>query len=191
MSTSFRHLRKYVVTRGRKLTCQPRHLCFLGGFCAVVVPEFISKNTCVSGLDDDGDVKGEQFGPSPAFQDGRSLVVRLQRVTHRPPLLCAHAGGGAAAGGGRGSAAKANGYTCADCSALSQRKGTPTACPAPRGTASRLYSRDRVGEGKSRPREGWGKASGLDVPCFLGPASARRARELRAALPLALPLPVL
>ncbi|TKC49801.1 hypothetical protein EI555_002523 [Monodon monoceros] len=40
-------------------------------------------------------------------------------------------------------AAGSNGYTCSDCSLLSERKGALTAYSAARGPASRIYSRDR------------------------------------------------
>ncbi|XP_072799594.1 SUN domain-containing protein 1 isoform X7 [Vicugna pacos] len=68
------------------------------------------------GLDDDGDLKG---GSKAALQ-----------------------GNGAMAAGPAG-AAGSNGYTCSDCSLLSERKASLTACAAARGPSSRIYSRDR------------------------------------------------
>nr|XP_031532717.1 SUN domain-containing protein 1 isoform X7 [Vicugna pacos] len=82
------------------------------------------------GLDDDGDLKG---GSKAALQ-----------------------GNGAMAAGPAG-AAGSNGYTCSDCSLLSERKASLTACAAARGPSSRIYSRDR--NQKRRSRSG-GRAHG-------------------------------
>lgn len=65
------------------------------------------------GLDDDGDVKGG----SKAVTQGNGDVAA--------------------------DAARSNGYTCSDCSLLSERRNTLTACSASQGTVSRIYSRDR------------------------------------------------
>nr|XP_031327075.1 SUN domain-containing protein 1 isoform X1 [Camelus dromedarius]XP_031327076.1 SUN domain-containing protein 1 isoform X1 [Camelus dromedarius]XP_031327077.1 SUN domain-containing protein 1 isoform X1 [Camelus dromedarius]XP_031327078.1 SUN domain-containing protein 1 isoform X1 [Camelus dromedarius]XP_031327079.1 SUN domain-containing protein 1 isoform X1 [Camelus dromedarius]XP_031327080.1 SUN domain-containing protein 1 isoform X1 [Camelus dromedarius]XP_031327081.1 SUN domain-containin len=68
------------------------------------------------GLDDDGDLKG-----------GSKALLQ---------------GNGAMAAGPAG-AAGSNGYTCSDCSLLSERQASLTACAAARGPSSRIYSRDR------------------------------------------------
>ncbi|XP_057343476.1 SUN domain-containing protein 1 isoform X7 [Manis pentadactyla] len=65
------------------------------------------------GLDDDGDLKG-----------GNKAVIQ---------------GNGDLAAG----AARSNGYTCSECSALSAHKDMLTACSTSQGTWSRVYSRDR------------------------------------------------
>ncbi|XP_073070997.1 SUN domain-containing protein 1 isoform X4 [Manis javanica] len=65
------------------------------------------------GLDDDGDLKG-----------GNKAVIQEN--------------GDLAAG-----AARSNGYTCSECSALSAHKDMLTACSTSQGTWSRVYSRDR------------------------------------------------
>ncbi|CAI9173451.1 unnamed protein product [Rangifer tarandus platyrhynchus] len=68
------------------------------------------------GLDDDGDLKG---GNKAAIQ------------------------GNGEAAAGAAEAAGSNGYTCSDCSLLSERRGMLTTCSATRGPASWVYSRDR------------------------------------------------
>uniref|UniRef100_A0A8C2W000 Sad1 and UNC84 domain containing 1 n=1 Tax=Chinchilla lanigera TaxID=34839 RepID=A0A8C2W000_CHILA len=65
------------------------------------------------GLDDDGDLKG---GNKAATQGNGDLAADT---------------------------AARNGYTCRDCSMLSERTDVLTAHPATHGTASRIYSRDR------------------------------------------------
>ncbi|KAB0352307.1 hypothetical protein FD754_017164 [Muntiacus muntjak] len=65
------------------------------------------------GLDDDGDLKG---GNKAAIQGNGEVAAE---------------------------AAGSNGYTCSDCSLLSERRGMLTTCSAARGPASRVYSRDR------------------------------------------------
>ncbi|XP_055266466.1 SUN domain-containing protein 1 isoform X11 [Moschus berezovskii] len=67
------------------------------------------------GLDDDGDLKGG----NKAIQGNGEVPA------------------------GAAEAARSNGYTCSDCSLLSERKGALTACSAAHGLASRIYSRDR------------------------------------------------
>ncbi|OWK11467.1 hypothetical protein Celaphus_00007381, partial [Cervus elaphus hippelaphus] len=68
------------------------------------------------GLDDDGDLKG---GNKAAIQGNGEVTA------------------------GAAEAAGSNGYTCSDCSLLSERGGVLTACSAARGPACRGYSRDR------------------------------------------------
>ncbi|XP_059981205.1 SUN domain-containing protein 1 isoform X4 [Lagenorhynchus albirostris] len=68
------------------------------------------------GLDDDGELKG---GNKAAIQGNGDVAA------------------------GAVEAAGSNGYTCSDCSLLSERKGALTAYSAARGPASRIYSRDR------------------------------------------------
>ncbi|XP_068380967.1 SUN domain-containing protein 1 isoform X2 [Eschrichtius robustus] len=68
------------------------------------------------GLDDDGELKG---GSKAAIQGNGDVAA------------------------GAVEAAGSNGYTCSDCSLLSERKGALTAYSAARGPASRIYSRDR------------------------------------------------
>ncbi|XP_065747952.1 SUN domain-containing protein 1 [Phocoena phocoena] len=68
------------------------------------------------GLDDDGELKG---GNKAAIQGNGDVAP------------------------GAVEAAGSNGYTCSDCSLLSERKGALTAYSAARGPASRIYSRDR------------------------------------------------
>ncbi|XP_072799592.1 SUN domain-containing protein 1 isoform X5 [Vicugna pacos] len=80
------------------------------------------------GLDDDGDLKG---GSKAALQ-----------------------GNGAMAAGPAG-AAGSNGYTCSDCSLLSERKASLTACAAARGPSSRIYSRDRNQKRKAASEALW------------------------------------
>nr|XP_031327091.1 SUN domain-containing protein 1 isoform X8 [Camelus dromedarius] len=75
------------------------------------------------GLDDDGDLKG-----------GSKALLQ---------------GNGAMAAGPAG-AAGSNGYTCSDCSLLSERQASLTACAAARGPSSRIYSRDRNQKRRSR-----------------------------------------
>nr|XP_020738025.1 SUN domain-containing protein 1 isoform X8 [Odocoileus virginianus texanus] len=81
------------------------------------------KNVCFLGLDDDGDLKG---GNKAATQ------------------------GNGEAAAGAAEAAGSNGYTCSDCSLLSERRGLLTACSAARGPASWVYSRDRSQKPHSR-----------------------------------------
>nr|XP_058894504.1 SUN domain-containing protein 1 isoform X5 [Kogia breviceps] len=68
------------------------------------------------GLDDDGELKG---GNKAAIQGNGDVAV------------------------GAVEAAGSNGYTCSDCTLLSERKGSLTAYSTARGLASRIYSRDR------------------------------------------------
>ncbi|XP_053132205.1 SUN domain-containing protein 1 isoform X14 [Hemicordylus capensis] len=68
------------------------------------------------GLDDDGDLKG---GDTTAMQANGDIATAESQ------------------------AALSNGYTCHDCSMLSERKEVLTAHSAPRMPASRIYSRDR------------------------------------------------
>ncbi|XP_059753988.1 SUN domain-containing protein 1 isoform X9 [Balaenoptera ricei] len=68
------------------------------------------------GLDDDGELQG---GSKAAIQGNGDVAA------------------------GAVEAAGSNGYTCSDCSLLSERKGALTAYSAARGPASRIYSRDR------------------------------------------------
>ncbi|XP_074201577.1 SUN domain-containing protein 1 isoform X9 [Camelus bactrianus] len=95
------------------------------------------------GLDDDGDLKG-----------GSKALLQ---------------GNGAMAAGPAG-AAGSNGYTCSDCSLLSERQASLTACAAARGPSSRIYSRDR--NQKRRSRSG-GRAHG----------SLRRSEDGRLRVP--------
>ncbi|XP_043310786.1 SUN domain-containing protein 1 isoform X13 [Cervus canadensis] len=75
------------------------------------------------GLDDDGDLKG---GNKAAIQGNGEVTA------------------------GAAEAAGSNGYTCSDCSLLSERGGVLTACSAARGPACRGYSRDRSQRPHSR-----------------------------------------
>eukprot|EP00070_Physeter_catodon_P047465 XP_028354359.1 SUN domain-containing protein 1 isoform X6 [Physeter catodon] len=68
------------------------------------------------GLDDDGELKG---GNKAALQGNGDVAA------------------------GAVEAAGSNGYTCSDCTLLSERKGALTAYSTARGLASRIYSRDR------------------------------------------------
>ncbi|XP_043771424.1 SUN domain-containing protein 1 isoform X6 [Cervus elaphus] len=81
------------------------------------------KNVCFLGLDDDGDLKG---GNKAAIQGNGEVTA------------------------GAAEAAGSNGYTCSDCSLLSERGGVLTACSAARGPACRGYSRDRSQRPHSR-----------------------------------------
>nr|XP_031327092.1 SUN domain-containing protein 1 isoform X9 [Camelus dromedarius] len=80
------------------------------------------------GLDDDGDLKG-----------GSKALLQ---------------GNGAMAAGPAG-AAGSNGYTCSDCSLLSERQASLTACAAARGPSSRIYSRDRNQKRKAASEALW------------------------------------
>nr|XP_020738030.1 SUN domain-containing protein 1 isoform X12 [Odocoileus virginianus texanus] len=80
------------------------------------------------GLDDDGDLKG---GNKAATQ------------------------GNGEAAAGAAEAAGSNGYTCSDCSLLSERRGLLTACSAARGPASWVYSRDRSQKRKAASEVFW------------------------------------
>ncbi|EPY74435.1 hypothetical protein CB1_000092014 [Camelus ferus] len=71
---------------------------------------------------------------------------------------------------GPAGAAGSNGYTCSDCSLLSERQASLTACAAARGPSSRIYSRDR--NQKRRSRSG-GRAHG----------SLRRSEDGRLRVP--------
>ncbi|XP_053132210.1 SUN domain-containing protein 1 isoform X18 [Hemicordylus capensis] len=75
------------------------------------------------GLDDDGDLKG---GDTTAMQANGDIATAESQ------------------------AALSNGYTCHDCSMLSERKEVLTAHSAPRMPASRIYSRDRSQKHKAR-----------------------------------------
>nr|XP_020738026.1 SUN domain-containing protein 1 isoform X9 [Odocoileus virginianus texanus] len=86
------------------------------------------KNVCFLGLDDDGDLKG---GNKAATQ------------------------GNGEAAAGAAEAAGSNGYTCSDCSLLSERRGLLTACSAARGPASWVYSRDRSQKRKAASEVFW------------------------------------
>ncbi|XP_062947494.1 SUN domain-containing protein 1 isoform X5 [Cynocephalus volans] len=84
----------------------------------VLDESLISKQTKVDhfwGLDDDGDLKG---GNKAAIQGNGDLAAGADAASH-------------------------NGYTCSDCSMLSERKGVLTAHATARGLSSRIYSRDR------------------------------------------------
>ncbi|XP_008562328.1 PREDICTED: SUN domain-containing protein 1 isoform X1 [Galeopterus variegatus] len=67
------------------------------------------------GLDDDGDLKG---GNKAAIQGNGDLAAGADAAAH-------------------------NGYTCSDCSMLSERKGVLTAHSTAHGPSSRIFSRDR------------------------------------------------
>uniref|UniRef100_A0A8C6DB97 Sad1 and UNC84 domain containing 1 n=1 Tax=Moschus moschiferus TaxID=68415 RepID=A0A8C6DB97_MOSMO len=79
------------------------------------------------GLDDDGDLKGG----NKAIQGNGEVPA------------------------GAAEAARSNGYTCSDCSLLSERKGALTACSAAHGLASRIYSRDRNQKRKAASEVFW------------------------------------
>ncbi|XP_053132193.1 SUN domain-containing protein 1 isoform X3 [Hemicordylus capensis] len=76
------------------------------------------------GLDDDGDLKAG--GDTTAMQANGDIATAESQ------------------------AALSNGYTCHDCSMLSERKEVLTAHSAPRMPASRIYSRDRSQKHKAR-----------------------------------------
>nr|XP_033696863.1 SUN domain-containing protein 1 isoform X8 [Tursiops truncatus] len=80
------------------------------------------------GLDDDGELKG---GNKAAIQGNGDVAA------------------------GAVEAAGSNGYTCSDCSLLSERKGALTAYSAARGPASRIYSRDRSQKRKAASEVFW------------------------------------
>ncbi|KAM9058056.1 SUN domain-containing protein 1 isoform 7-T9 [Megaptera novaeangliae] len=80
------------------------------------------------GLDDDGELKG---GSKAAIQGNGDVAA------------------------GAVEAAGSNGYTCSDCSLLSERKGALTAYSAARGPASRIYSRDRSQKRKAASEVFW------------------------------------
>ncbi|KAF7242866.1 SUN domain-containing protein 1 [Varanus komodoensis] len=98
-----------------------------GSFMSTILDESsIQEQTAVDhfwGLDDDGDLKG---GDTTVIQANGSIVV------------------------GENQTALSNGYTCSDCSMLSERKEVLTAYSAPRLPSSRVYSRDRSQKHKSR-----------------------------------------
>ncbi|XP_070316723.1 SUN domain-containing protein 1 isoform X9 [Odocoileus virginianus] len=99
------------------------------------------KNVCFLGLDDDGDLKG---GNKAATQ------------------------GNGEAAAGAAEAAGSNGYTCSDCSLLSERRGLLTACSAARGPASWVYSRDRSQKPGHAARRGdgtWSLAACTSASC--------------------------
>ncbi|XP_077774690.1 SUN domain-containing protein 1 isoform X10 [Podarcis muralis] len=75
------------------------------------------------GLDDDGDLKG---GDTTVIQGNGDLATAENQTT------------------------LSNGYTCSDCSMLSERKEVLTAYSAARMPSSRIYSRDRSQKHKSR-----------------------------------------
>ncbi|XP_059753990.1 SUN domain-containing protein 1 isoform X11 [Balaenoptera ricei] len=80
------------------------------------------------GLDDDGELQG---GSKAAIQGNGDVAA------------------------GAVEAAGSNGYTCSDCSLLSERKGALTAYSAARGPASRIYSRDRSQKRKAASEVFW------------------------------------
>nr|XP_058894506.1 SUN domain-containing protein 1 isoform X7 [Kogia breviceps] len=80
------------------------------------------------GLDDDGELKG---GNKAAIQGNGDVAV------------------------GAVEAAGSNGYTCSDCTLLSERKGSLTAYSTARGLASRIYSRDRSQKRKAASEVFW------------------------------------
>nr|XP_030706925.1 SUN domain-containing protein 1 isoform X8 [Globicephala melas] len=80
------------------------------------------------GLDDDGELKG---GNKAAIQGNGDVAAAAVE------------------------AAGSNGYTCSDCSLLSERKGALTAYSAARGPASRIYSRDRSQKRKAASEVFW------------------------------------
>ncbi|XP_036680862.1 SUN domain-containing protein 1 isoform X9 [Balaenoptera musculus] len=80
------------------------------------------------GLDDDGELKG---GSKAAIQGNGDVAA------------------------GAVEAAGSNGYTCSDCSLLSERKGVLTAYSAACGPASRIYSRDRSQKRKAASEVFW------------------------------------
>ncbi|XP_043310775.1 SUN domain-containing protein 1 isoform X3 [Cervus canadensis] len=99
------------------------------------------KNVCFLGLDDDGDLKG---GNKAAIQGNGEVTA------------------------GAAEAAGSNGYTCSDCSLLSERGGVLTACSAARGPACRGYSRDRSQRPGRAARRGdgtWSLATRTSASC--------------------------
>ncbi|KAM9725899.1 SUN domain-containing protein 1 isoform 1-T1 [Dama dama] len=92
------------------------------------------------GLDDDGDLKG---GNKAAIQGNGEVTA------------------------GATEAAGSNGYTCSDCSLLSERRSMLTACSAARGPASRVYSRDRSQKRRAARRgDGtWSLAAHTSASC--------------------------
>ncbi|KAM9725903.1 SUN domain-containing protein 1 isoform 5-T5 [Dama dama] len=93
------------------------------------------------GLDDDGDLKG---GNKAAIQGNGEVTA------------------------GATEAAGSNGYTCSDCSLLSERRSMLTACSAARGPASRVYSRDRSQKPGRAARRGdgtWSLAAHTSASC--------------------------
>lgn len=115
---------------------------------------------CVLGLDDDGDVKGNYFSAlsSPCFSREKFWLGTCGLRYTCSICFPKTAGGSKAVTQGNGDvaadAARSNGYTCSDCSLLSERRNTLTACSASQGTVSRIYSRDRNQKRKSRACEG-------------------------------------
>ncbi|XP_065779710.1 SUN domain-containing protein 1 isoform X4 [Muntiacus reevesi] len=90
------------------------------------------------GLDDDGDLKG---GNKATIQGNGEVAAE---------------------------AAGSNGYTCSDCSLLSERRGMLTICSAARGPASRVYSRDRSQKPGRAARRGdgtWSLAARTSASC--------------------------
>ncbi|XP_062820411.1 SUN domain-containing protein 1 isoform X6 [Anolis carolinensis] len=98
-----------------------------GSFMSTILDESsIQEQTAVDhfwGLDDDGDLKG---GDATVIQANGDITA-----TENQSVL-------------------SNGYTCNDCSMLSERKEVLTAYSAPRLPSSRIYSRDRSQKHKSR-----------------------------------------
>ncbi|XP_062820413.1 SUN domain-containing protein 1 isoform X8 [Anolis carolinensis] len=97
-----------------------------GSFMSTILDESsIQEQTAVDhfwGLDDDGDLKG---GDATVIQANGDITA-----TENQSVL-------------------SNGYTCNDCSMLSERKEVLTAYSAPRLPSSRIYSRDRSQKHKS------------------------------------------
>ncbi|XP_077774684.1 SUN domain-containing protein 1 isoform X7 [Podarcis muralis] len=141
-STKFVKQRKSVVKQSGSVRHTPRksvpssssfsHSSFSshasdGSLMSTILDESsIQEQTAVDhfwGLDDDGDLKG---GDTTVIQGNGDLATAENQTT------------------------LSNGYTCSDCSMLSERKEVLTAYSAARMPSSRIYSRDRSQKHKSR-----------------------------------------
>ncbi|XP_053221752.1 SUN domain-containing protein 1 isoform X9 [Podarcis raffonei] len=140
-STKFVKQRKSVVKQSGSVRHTPRksvpssssfsHSSFSshtsdGSLMSTILDESsIQEQTAVDhfwGLDDDGDLKG---GDTTVIQGNGDLATAENQTT------------------------LSNGYTCSDCSMLSERKEVLTAYSAARMPSSRIYSRDRSQKHKS------------------------------------------
>lgn len=109
----------------------------------------MQKYVCVLGLDDDGDLKGNDSVLFLPYVLRRSVSEGPQVVSNRALCFLKPSGGNKAVVQGNGKvaadAAWSNGYTCRACTLLSERQDTLRA----HGAASRVYSRDRSQKRKS------------------------------------------
>ncbi|KAF4015992.1 hypothetical protein G4228_007393 [Cervus hanglu yarkandensis] len=113
--------------------------------------------------------------PRPPVLD-ESLIREQTKVDHFWGGNKAAIQGNGEVTAGAAEAAGSNGYTCSDCSLLSERGGVLTACSAARGPACRGYSRDR-----SQRRAGvslWGQGDVLSLLPVLNWTQSHRAQRV-------------